>query len=149
MGTPNALSNLQFVDAVRPRSMPAVQQRRNKLSNKLWEQIQLAKSQIEGTEFVVKKYRSFKDQETGLRKQLEVPKRIRPWWFISANGKVCISIKYGTSVLELAKGKPSVEVDSPQDLVKVLETIKVAVESGELDSQIETASTNLRAGFQH
>jgi hypothetical protein len=98
---------------------------------------------------VLKKYRSFKDQETGLRKQIEVPKRIRPWWFVSANGKVCISIKYGTSVLELAKGKTSVEVDSPQDLIKALEAIKGAVEAGELDGQIEIASTNLRAGFQH
>ena len=145
----STLGTLKLTAETKPQHIPPVQQRRNKLSHRLWEQIQLAKSQIEGTEFVVKKYRSFKDQETGLRKQLEVPKRIRPWWFISANGKVCISIKYGTSVLELAKGKPSIEVDSPQDLVKALETIKVAVESGELDSQIETASTNLRAGFQH
>lgn len=145
----STLGQLKLTAETKPQHIAPVQQRRNKLSHRLWEQIQLAKSQIEGTEFIVKKYRSFKDQETGLRKQLEIPKRIRPWWFISANGKVCISIKYGTSVLELAKGKPSVEVDSPHDLIKALETIKVAVESGELDSQIETASTNLRAGFQH
>ena len=145
----STLGTLKLTAETKPQHIAPVQQRRNKLSHRLWEQIQLAKSQIEGKEFMVKKYRSFKDQETGLRKQLEVPKRIRPWWFISANGKVCISIKYGTSVLELAKGKPSVEVDSPQDLVKALETIKVAVESGDLDSQIELASTNLRAGFQH
>ena len=145
----STLGQLKLTAETKPQHIAPVQQRRNKLSHRLWEQIELAKSQIEGTEFVVKKYRSFKDQETGLRKQLEVPKRIRPWWFVSAIGKVCISIKYGTSVLELAKGKPSVEVDSPQDLVKALETIKVAVESGELDSQIELASTNLRAGFQH
>lgn len=145
----STLGTLKLTTETKPQQIAPVQQRRNKLSHRLWEQIQLAKSQIEGTDFVVKKYRSFKDQETGLRKQLEVPKRIRPWWFISANGKVCISIKYGTSVLELAKGKPSVEVDSPEDLVKALETIKIAVESGELDSQIELASTNLRAGFQH
>ena len=145
----STLGNLKLTAETKPQHIAPVQQRRNKLLHRLWEQIQLAKSQIEGTEFMVKKYRSFKDQETGLRKQLEVPKRIRPWWFISANGKVCISIKYGTSVLELAKGKPSVEVDSPQDLVKALETIKIAVENGELDSHIETASTNLRAGFQH
>lgn len=145
----STLNNLKLTAEKKPQHIAPVQQRRNKLSHRLWEQIQLAKSQVDGTEFVVKKYRSFKDQETGMRKQIEVPKRIRPWWFVAANGKVCISIKYGTSVLELSKGKPSVEIDSPQDLIKALETIKVAVESGELDSQIETASTNLRAGFQH
>ena len=145
----STLNNLKLTAEKKPQHIAPVQQRRNKLSHRLWEQIQLAKSQVDGTEFVVKKYRSFKDQETGLRKQIEVPKRIRPWWFVSANGKVCISIKYGTSVLELAKGKPSVEIDSPQDLIKALETIKQAVEAGELDGQIEIASTNLRAGFQH
>ncbi len=145
----STLNNLKLTAEKKPQHIAPVQQRRNKLSHRLWEQIQLAKSQVDGTEFVVKKYRSFKDQETGLRKQIEVPKRIRPWWFVSANGKVCISIKYGTSVLELAKGKPSIEVDSPQDLIKALEAIKGAVEAGELDGQIEIASTNLRAGFQH
>ena len=145
----STLNNLKLTAEKKPQHIAPVQQRRNKLSHRLWEQIQLAKSQADGTEFVLKKYRSFKDQETGLRKQIEVPKRIRPWWFVAANGKVCISIKYGTSVLELAKGKPSVEVDSPQDLIKALEAIKGAVEAGELDGQIEIASANLRAGFQH
>ena len=145
----STLNNLKLTAEKKPQHIAPVQQRRNKLSHRLWEQIQLAKSQVDGTEFVLKKYRSFKDQETGLRKQIEVPKRIRPWWFVAANGKVCISIKYGTSVLELAKGKPSVEVDSPQDLIKALEAIKGAVEAGELDGQIEIASTNLRTGFQH
>ena len=145
----STLNNLKLSADKKPQHIAPVQQRRNKLSHRLWEQFQLAKSQVDGTEFVLKKYRSFKDQETGLRKQIEVPKRIRPWWFVAANGKVFIAIKYGTSVLELAKGKPSVEVDSPQDLIKVLEAIKGAVEAGELDGQIEIASTNLRAGFQH
>jgi len=64
-------------------------------------------------------------------------------------GRSVLSIKYGTSVLELAKGKPSIEVASPQDLIKALETIKEAVAVGELDTQIEQASSHLRAGFQH
>jgi hypothetical protein len=145
----STLNNLKLTAEKKPQHIAPVQQRRNKLSHRLWEQIQLAKSQVEGTTFKVTKYKSFKDQETGLRKQIEVPKRIRPWWFVAANGKVCISIKYGTSVLELAKGKPSVEVDNPSDLIKVLEAIKGAVEAGELDGQIEIASANLRAGFQH
>ena len=145
----STLGQLKLTAETKPQHIAPVQQRRNKLSHRLWEQIELAKSQIEGTEFVVKKYRSFIDRETGLKKQLEVPKRIREWWFRNEAGKVCVSIKYGTRILELAKGKSSVEVDSPQDLIKALETIKLAVEHGELDSQIELASTNLRAGFHH
>ena len=70
--------------------------RRMKLARKLWEQIQLAKSQLEGTQFVVTKFRSVKDRETGIIKQVEVPKRIKPWWFQSDEGKVCFSVRYGS-----------------------------------------------------
>jgi hypothetical protein len=38
---------------------------------------------------------------------------------------------------------------SGEALVKALETIKIAVEAGELDSQIEIASAKLRSGFKH
>jgi hypothetical protein len=144
----STLSTLKLVAVKKPSHMPAIVIRRNKLSSKLWEQIQLAKSQLDGTPFVVMKYRSMVDRETGLRKQVELPKRIKPWWFQSEQGKVCVSVKYGSWTIELAKGKPSVEVASAQDLIKTLETIKSAVEAGELDAQIEMASASLRSGFK-
>lgn len=144
----SALGTLKLVAAKKPQQMPTIQLRRNKLSNKLWEQIELAKSQITGRPFVVTRFRSVKDRETGLRKQVEMPKRIRPWWFVTENGKVCVSIRYGSWTLELAKGKPSVEVGSPNELVAALETIKQAVEAGELDAQIEIASAGLKSGFK-
>ena len=144
----STLSTLKLVAVKKPSHMPAIVIRRNKLSSKLWEQIQLAKSQVDGTPFVVTKYKSMIDRETGLRKQVEMPKRIKPWWFQSEQGKVCVSVKYGSWTIELAKGKPSVEVASAQDLIKTLETIKTAVEAGELDTQIETASASLRSGFK-
>ena len=143
----SVLSNLKLVDVKKPRNMPVIVIRRNKLSSKLWEQIQLAKSQLEGTQFVVTKFRSVKDRETGLVKQVEVPKRIKPWWFQSNEGKVCFSVRYGSWTIDLAKGKPSVEVESGEELVKALTTIKIAVEAGELDTQIEIASAKLRSGF--
>jgi len=143
----SVLSNLKLVDVKKPRNMPAIVVRRNKLSSKLWEQIQLAKSQLEGTQFVVTKFRSVKDRETGILKQVEVPKRIKPWWFQSNEAKECFSVRYGSWTIDLAKGKPSVVVESGEALVKALETIKIAVEAGELDSQIEIASAKLRSGF--
>jgi hypothetical protein len=144
----STLSTLKLVAVKKPRNMPAVVIRRNKLAAKLWEQINLAQSQLDGKPFVVMKYRSIKDSATGLRKQIEVPKRIQPWWFQSEAGKVCVAVKYGSCTIELAKGKPSVEVASAEDLVKTLTAIKSAVEAGELDAQIETASGALRAGFK-
>ena len=144
----SAISELKLVADKKPRNMPVIVVRRHKLAAKLWEQIQLAKSQIDGTPFVIHKFRSVRDPETGVKKQVEVPKRIKPWWFQSEAGKVCIAIRYGSYTLELAKGKPSIEVASAADLIKTLEVIKTAVEAGELDSQIELASQSLRSGFR-
>ena len=144
----STLNNLKLVAVKKPRNMPAIVIRRNKLATKLWEQINLAQSELNGKPFVVMKYRSVKDSETGLRKQIEVPKRIRPWWFQSEGGKVCVAVKYGSWTIELAKGKPSVEVASGEELVKALTAIKAAVEAGELDAQIEQASSALKQGFR-
>ncbi len=145
----STLGNLKLGTSKKPTSMPAIQVRRNKLSTKLWEQIQLAKSQVSGEPFQVTRFRSVRDQATGLKKQVEMPKRVRPWWFISEEGKVCLNIRYGSRTLEIAKGKPSVEVDNPNALIKALEVIKNAVEIGELDTQIEEASTHIRSRFKN
>ena len=143
----STLDGLKLSTAKKPAHISAVVFRRNKLSNKLWEQIQLAKSQIDGTPFVVKKYRSVVDKETGIRKQVEVPKRLREWWFLNEQGKMCVNIKYGSQMIELAKGKYSIEVDSAPALIKALEAVKQAVEAGELDTQINNASVNVRKVF--
>ena len=55
--------------------------------------------------------------------------------------------RYGTKVLELAKGKVAVEVGTEKDLVPTLELIKTAVLNGELDTQIDAAANKLRDGF--
>ena len=144
----SALTALKLVALKKPIHQPAIVIRRNKLSSRLWEQIQLAKGQISGTPFVLMKFRSIKDKETGIRKQVEVPKRIKPWWFQTEEGKVCVSIRYRACTIELAKGKPSIQVDSAEDLIKALETVRVAVEAGDLDSQIELASSTLGIGFK-
>ncbi len=144
----SALENLNLVADIKQRHMAVVQVRRNKLANRLWEQLMLAKSQIDGAPFVVTKFRSFTDRETGIRKQMEVPKRLKPWWFVSEEGKVCFSVRYGSHILELAKGKMSVQVDSAADLVKAIEQLKQAVEEGVLDAQIQQASKHLSSAFK-
>ena len=141
------LNELKLVAVKKPRHIPAVQVKRNKLSSRLWEQIQLARSQVDGTEFKVMKNRTFKDRETGLSKQMSVPKRLKPWWFVADDGRICVSIRYGSQILELAESKHSVEVESATDLINALEVIKSAVEAGDLDVQIDLASKRLRGGF--
>lgn len=142
------LNNLKFVAAKRSTHIPPVQVRRNKLSNKLYEQIKLATALRNGSTYAPLRLRSVRDRDTGEIKRIELPKRIRQWWFTAENGKVCVQIKYGSKTLELGgKGKTAVEVTNGDELIKVLETIKSAVEAGELDVQLETAGLKLRDGF--
>ena len=143
----SVLTNLKLVAAKKPAKQPPVVQRRNKLSNKLWEQLQLARAEMSGETYAPTRRRTVKDPETGLRKSIDVPKRVKPWWFVSETGKVCLSVKYGSKVLELVKGKSAIEVANPDELIKTLETIKAATDSGELDTQISSAAGSLRDGF--
>lgn len=142
------LNGLKFVAAKRPTQVPPVQVRRNKLSNKLYEQIKLATALRDGNTYMPTHLRSVRDRETGEIKRVQQPKRIRQWWFTNDNGRVCVQIKYGCKTLDIGgKGKNSVEVASCDELIKALELIKSAVEAGELDGQLESAGLNLRDGF--
>ncbi len=141
------MSTLKLTAAQKPTQMSPVQQRRNKLAKRLWEQMELAKAQQAGSQFVATKFRTITDNETGLRKQVETNKRVKAWWFVADNGKLSLSVRYGTKVLELAKGKYAVEVGAEKDLVGVLDVIKTAVLAGELDTAIENAANKLRDGF--
>ena len=141
------LSTLKLSTAVKPTHMPAVQVRRNKLVKRLWEQMELAKAQEAGIQFAPIKFRSYQDKETGLRKQVETTKRVKQWWFTADNGKLAMNVRYGARVIELAKGKSSIEIGSTDQLLPTLDLIKKAVEAGELDAQIEAAANKLREGF--
>jgi hypothetical protein len=144
----STLSQLKLVTAVKPQHMPDVVKRRYKLSNKLWEQIQLAKSLFLNQPFDLKKVKTVKNAETSQSETVSVPKTVRPWWFNTDNGSICFSIKYGAKIVELAKGKPSIQVESGLDLISTLELVKEAIEVGELDSQIEQVSGALRSNFK-
>ena len=142
-----ALTALKLTATKKPTQVPQVQQRRLKLSKRLWEQIELAKAEQGGTTISVQKFRSYTDKESGVRKQIETNKRLKSWVFVGDNGKLAIAVRYGAKILELAKGKYAIEVASTNDVVPTLQIIKTAVEAGELDVAIENASLKLREGF--
>ena len=143
----SAFNGLKLVAAKRPQTASPIVQRRNKLSNQLWEQIELARASSEGKTYAPLRLRNVKDKLTGERKTVEAAKHVKQWWFIAESGKVCLQVRYGTRVLELAKGKNSIEVGSGAELLTVLETVKKSVEQGELDTQIEAASAAVRERF--
>ncbi len=144
----SALNGLKFVSAKRPQNAAPIVQRRNKLSNQLFEQIELARNMGEGKLYAPLRVRSVKDKYTGERKLVEAIKHVKQWWFVAENGRVCLQVRYGTRVLELAKGKNSIEVGTVAELLPVLETVKKCVETGELDAQIDAASAAVRERFE-
>lgn len=142
-----ALSGLKLTAAQKPTTLPAEQQRRNKLLGRIAEQMELAKAEQQGTVYAAVKLRTYTDKATGVRKQVESSKRVKAWWFTADNGKLALSVRFGPKVLELAKGKYAVEVASIAEMCNVLEVVKAAVQNGELDTAIENAAKKLRDGF--
>ena len=143
----SVLSSLKLVAAKRPQAMPTIQVRRNKLGKQLFEQIKLATALSEGKTYAPLQLRNVRNKESGEIKTIEIARRIRQWWFISETGKVCIQVKYGSRTIDISKGKNSVEVSSANELLKALETLKLAAESGEFDVQLESAGLKLKNGF--
>jgi hypothetical protein len=107
----------------------------------------LARCQADGKTYAPSRLRSIKDKHTGERKLIDSVKRVKQWWFVAENGRVCLQVRYGTRVLELAKGKNSIEVGTVADLLPLLATVKKCVEAGELDAQIDAASAAVRERF--
>ena len=143
----SGLSALKFVASKPQLGNSPKHARRLKLSNKLHEQIQMAKAIQSGTEFVPVKIRSIKDEATGETRKVEIPKRLKPWWWSSDNGKMCITVRYGALTLEVVEGKNAIETENIAGVVTTLEVLRSAVDAGELDARIEAISGLVKSGF--
>jgi hypothetical protein len=144
----SALATLKLTTARKPRALPDVIKRRNKLLNKLIEQRELAMAQLEGRNYTPKRLRTVRDAATGERTVREMPVRIKAWWWTGEKNETLLSIFYGSKTLELAKGKTAIEVTDSKQLVSVLDTVITATHNAELDVLIEAASVKLRDGFK-
>ena len=143
----SGLSALKLVQAKREKGTSPQHARRQKLSTKLAEQIQLAKAQQSGGEFSPVKIRTVKDGATGQSRKVEVPKKLKPWWWTDDKGKLCITVRYGARTLEIVEGKNAIETDSIADVITSLQVIRSAVDAGELDKQIDAVMGQVKAGF--
>ena len=144
----SALANLKLVAAKRTVQQSPVIQRRNKVSMRIDEQIAFAQAKLDGKLYAPMKQRTVTDAETGEIKTVQVAKRVKEWWFTTDNGKLCVSLRYGAKVVEIAKGKTAVELASDKDLVATLEVLRQAVNAGEIDAQIEAVAGAVKAGFK-
>jgi hypothetical protein len=142
------LSSLTIVQAKRQSLADPIVFRRMKLIKKLDEQINLANAVLNGTTYVVKRLKNIKNEQSGEIRSFEVVRNVRPMFFKATNNKLCVQVRYGSKVVELAKGKNAIQVDDEKTLVKVLETVRSAVFDGELDEQIAIASDAVKTRFK-
>jgi hypothetical protein len=142
-----SIAKLKLVSARKATTINPVQSRRNKLTRRIAEQIDMAKAAASGTKYQAVRTKSVMDPVSGEPREVTVNKRMKPWWFVSDNGKLCLQVRYGAKVLELAKGKNAIEVASMDELASTLSAVKDAVIAGELDAHIDAASGELRKGF--
>jgi hypothetical protein len=133
------LSTLKLVTATRENKTSPVIQRRQKLINKIDEQISLAIAQANGETYSPTKFKNIVNVETGETEYKAMPKRIRAWWR-ETGVKLNLTVRYGARIIELAKGKNSIELENFAAVLPTLDLIRKAVEAGELDEAVTKVS---------
>ena len=133
------LTKLKLTDAKRDVVRDPVMMRRQKLIEKLGEQAKLADGLLKDEPVQFTRKVNVKDAETGERKQVEKPKRVRQWFWHNLGGTWFLEVRFGNKVLELAKGQQAIEVGGKDKLPATIETVIEAVKAGELDAEIQKA----------
>ena len=105
--------------------------RRRKLIAKIDEQLALAAN----PDYQPTKSKRVKDEDGNVQK-VEVKKRIKCWWSAAADGKINLTVRYGSKAIEFAKGKNAIELDNEEQVTSTLLKVKEAVQAGEFDKLI-------------
>ncbi len=136
----SALAKLKLSTIQRNNKVSPVVQRRLKVIARIDEQIAIANAEQAGQQLQAMRQRKIKDEVTGEVKLVQVPKRLRSWSWTAENGKTCVSLFYGSKVVAIEKNKATIELTSKDELTATLTILRSAVESGELDAQLEAVS---------
>ena len=137
------LQSLKVVCLQRPRNLSPVVIRRNRLIEAIFNQIEAAKAREAGKRHAIKRTQVVRNKETGARVEVTRETSDREGWWTGSDGKLYFELRYGYKPLEFSKGKSAVEVGNVQNLVSVLEKLKLAAEAGEFDAQMEGAASRL------
>jgi hypothetical protein len=120
---------------------------RQKLIDRINDQIALAKAEVLGETFLRKRFRRIRDS-AGDVAEIPSSSRVRPWWSQDQDGSVLLTVKYGSRPLELQKGKTAIRVATPTEIPATLEIVRAAVRAGEFDNQITAAVDSFRQRFK-
>ena len=106
----------------------------------------LAKARQAGESYTATRAKRVKD-DSGNVAIVQVPKRLKTWFWAVDGGKVFVMLRYCNKAMELAKGKTAVET-TPAELINTLTLLKNATAAGELDAQMDAASAKVRKDFK-
>jgi hypothetical protein len=134
------LADVKLVSAVRPTFQDPVTLKRSKFISRVSEQLEIANLLMKGEQIP---FTSFNDPVS-----LKRPRKVSPWWWTDKDGKYLMTIKYGSKVIELAKGKPAVQAENLNQIIEVLKSLKLATSNGELDLHLTQASELIRKKFK-
>lgn len=132
----NPLQALTFTTKPKVKPVNSIEVKRDKLIIRLNEQRAMVQCLLNNTEYTAFKDVFILDEESGEKRKVKRPKRIRPWFYQSAD-KYYIEVKYGTKSLEIQKNKPAIDVGSKNDLLTVIDTIIDATRQGFLDTELK------------
>ena len=119
------LNTLTFTKYSVPSNSDPVTKRRNKVLDKIDEQILLASD----NSYTPTKRVSVTDAE-GNARVIDKPKRVKRWWSVQPDGKVLLTVRYGARASEFQKGKDAIEVENVEALPTMLQTVRQAVAEG-------------------
>jgi len=134
------LADVKLVLAVRPTFQDPVALKRSKFISRVSEQLEIANLLMKGEQIP---FTSFHDPVS-----LKRPRKISPWWWTDKDGKYLMAIKYGSKVIELAKGKTAVQAETLDQIIEVLKSLKQATSNGELDVLLTQAGELIRKRFK-
>jgi hypothetical protein len=130
------LAKLKIVAQQHKHVQNKAEHRRNKLLEKLDDQLAMIQAQIAGETFTRTRI-VMKENEAGERVPVERLKRTRPWYWMNGSGNCYFSVWYGSKVIELKPGLTAINVAKREELPAVIRAVMDAVIAGELDAQIE------------
>lgn len=124
-----SIKSLTFAALPKGGAADPATHRRNKLIERLGQQIELAKDPA----FKLTRQKWVADS-AGVKQLVDQHKKVRPWWRQDAAGNLILAIHYGAQKVEMEKGKAGIVVGKKEKLVPTIETVIEAVSAGELDT---------------
>lgn len=129
----NLMKELNLTPVKKSIGRNPIVERRESVIKGIDKQIMICESLLDGNQFV-------RDHQNG--------RKVPQWFWLDDSGSYYLSINYGKTPIELAKGKFSIVCDSVSNVKESLETVKSSVMRGDFDPILEKRSKQICSNFK-